>query len=381
MRDDAIEVYAGIGPVFDEWEALADRTDASPFLRAGWMAIWEKHFLTVPVRVACVRRDGRVVALLPFVRAWGVLRSPTNFHSPEFAVLAEDPDAAAVLFGVVLAGPHRRISLGLLADDGRDAAECLTAASSRGERTLVRVQQESPYVEVGDAAWAAYERTIAAKLRSDLRRRARRLDELGRVTFEIADGRDRLDRLLAEGFDVEPSGWKAQRGTAITSRADTMKFYADVAGWAAGRGSLRLAFLRLDGRALAFQFGVEERGVYYFLKGGYDVSFRQYAPGKLLARHMLVRAFDLHLRRFEFLGTAEAWKSEWTTTCRRRVAISIFATGLLGSAEWLAHRYGRALAKGLLAHARRWRRGARAANAGRPPGDDAHTDQLAHASR
>lgn len=379
MRD-AIEVYERIDSVFDEWEALADRLDSSPFQRPGWMAIWERHFSTAPVGVICVRREGRVVALLPFVRERGTLRSPTNFHSPEFAALAEDSEATAALFSALLAEPHRHISLGLLADGGRDAAECLAAAGARGERTLVRVQQESPYVEVGDATWATYERTIAAKLRSDLRRRARKLEELGRVTFEIADGRDRLEQLVAEGFDVEPSGWKAERGTAINSRADTMGFYAEVAAWAAGRGSLRLAFLRLDGRALAFQFGIEEGGVYYFLKGGFDPSFRQYAPGKLLARHLLVRAFEQRLRRFEFLGAAESWKFEWTATCRRRVAVSVFGTGLLGSAEWLAHRYGRPVAKRLLAYGRGWRPRARAANAA-APGEEPGADQLVHASR
>jgi CelD/BcsL family acetyltransferase involved in cellulose biosynthesis len=196
---------------------------------------------------------------------------------------------------------------------------------------------------------------MAAKLRGDLRRRARKLEQAGRVTFEIADGRDRLDKLLLEGFAIEPSGWKAERGTAIASQQNTRMFYGDVAAWAARRGSLRLAFLRLDGRPLAFQFGIEELGAYYFLKGGYDVSFRQFAPAKLLVRHMLARAFDLGLQRFEFLGAAESWKSEWTTTCRQRVEVSTFTRGPLGQASWLAHRFGRPVAKNLVTRLKHWR--------------------------
>jgi CelD/BcsL family acetyltransferase involved in cellulose biosynthesis len=349
------ELHASIDAVADEWDALAERTGASPFVRPGWIRIWEKHFAVAPVRVLSIRRDGRIVALVPFIRRRGAIQSPTNFHTPEFAAVAEDSLAARDLFRHLFAQRHRRISLGLIPEEGRDAIECLAAAESRRERTLIRQQQLSPYLDLRGTTWRACEGSLTPKLRSDLRRRARKLAELGTVTFEVADGRDGLDQFLREGFSVEPSGWKGQRGTAITSRCDTQMFYVDVAQWAARHGTLRLAFLRLDGRPLAFQFGIQESGAYYFLKGGYDVGFRQFAPGKLLVRHMLARAFDAGLERFEFLGTAESWKSEWTTTCRRRIEVFAFTPGPLGHTDWLAHRVGRPLVKRVLNTVRRLR--------------------------
>ena len=96
------------------------------------------------------------------------------------------------------------------------------------------------------------------------------------------DGRDGLDSLLTEGFAIESAGWKAAGGTAIVSRAETEGFYREVAAWAAQRGWLRLAFLRLDGRALAFEFAIEEGGVYYALKSGFDPAYRAFSPGTLL---------------------------------------------------------------------------------------------------
>jgi hypothetical protein len=73
---------------------------------------------------------------------------------------------------------------------------------------------------------------------------------------------------------IEASGWKGERGAAIISRPETRSFYTEVSRWAARNGWLRLAFLRLDGRALAFQCGLEDGGTHYFLKGG----FRQRVP-------------------------------------------------------------------------------------------------------
>lgn len=349
-----------IDAVADEWEALADRTGASPFVRAGWIGLWQKHFARTRVRVVTVRGATRgLLAVLPFIRGRGVLRSPTNVHSPEFGAVVEDPAAAPVLFARLFGEAHHRISLALLQENGRDALECLAEAGRRGERTLVRSQQRSPYVDLRGVSWDSLEGALPSKLRSDLRRRERRLGDAGKVTYEVSDGTRHLDRLLVEGLAVEPSGWKTQRGTAINSRRDTAMFYADVAAWAARRGVLRLAFLRLDGRAVAFQFGLEERGTYYFLKGGYDVNLRQFAPGKLLARHMLARSVRAGLERFEFLGASEPWKGEWTRTWRERVVVSAFAAGPLGQASWVVHRFGRPLAKRLAARVRRWRVGRR----------------------
>lgn len=334
-------VYDGIDEVAGEWEALADRTIASPFLRPGWMRIWQAHFSTRRISVLAVQRQGRLAALLPFVRRGRTVTSPTNFHTPEFGALAEDATAAAFLFDRLLSLPHDAVSLAFVEQGGWVERACLAAAARHRHRTLVRVQQQAPFVALEDRTWSAIERDLGGKLRADLRRRARRLAEAGQVTLEVSDGRTRLDELLREGFGIEPSGWKREKGSAITSRSETEAFYREAARWAAARGALRLAFLRLNGRPLAFQFGVEENGVYYFLKGGYDTSFHASAPGKLLAGRMIARACELRLRRFEFLGTTESWKREWAQGHTLRVAVSAFAPGPLGFAGWAVNRYGR----------------------------------------
>jgi CelD/BcsL family acetyltransferase involved in cellulose biosynthesis len=349
-----IGVHSQTAALAEEWEALADRSSASPFRRPGCVHIWGKHFSTTRIEVLTVRRDDQLVALLPFMRRNGVIRSPTNFHTPEFGPLAEDRAAAGLLFRSLFALSHHQISLSLLEEDSEEVASCVSAAAAHGERVLVRPQQQSPFVELGGMDWPAFESRMNAKLRADLRRRSRRLEEAGDVAFQVADGRADLGSLLREGFEVEPSEWKARKGTGIASRTDTSRFYREVAEWAAERDLLRLSFLRLNGRAIAFQFGLEDKAAYYFLKGGYDVGFRAFAPGKLLVGRMLARVLACSLRRFEFLGAAEPWKMEWTTACRSRVTIRSFPRGPVGYAGWLANRYGRPAAKGLVARYRRW---------------------------
>jgi CelD/BcsL family acetyltransferase involved in cellulose biosynthesis len=169
--------------------------------------------------------------------------------------------------------------------------------------------------------------------------------EAGAVSVQVCDGHESLDDLLGEGFAVEASSWKGAGGTAITSQDSTRSFYRGVAQWAASLGWLRLAFLRLDGRAIAFQFDLEVDGTYYSLKIGFDPAYERFSPGKLLAYAMVSRAVASGLGRYELLGTDEAWKYRWTETTHERVALRAFAPTPAGLAAWSNHAYMRPLAR------------------------------------
>ena len=319
-----------------EWDELADRTRAVPFVRPGWIGAWWDAFGHGALHILTLRRGQRLAGVLPCYGARGWLRSPTNNQTPQFGLLAEEPSAADELAAAVLDRAGRRLTLGFVDASGWDFAALRDRAEARRYRVVARPVVRPPYLVV-DGDWQAFESRLAGRLLRDLRRRRRRLEDDGVLTFEVADGATGLQDLLEEGFRVEASGWKAAQQTAVVSRPETHRFFTEIARWASARGWLRLAFLRLDGRALAFQLGLEEGGTYYFLKGGYDSEFHRYAPGKLLVHEMLKRAFASGLERFEFLGQPEPWKLEWTDDTRVLLMVDAFAPSLQGRADWAAH--------------------------------------------
>jgi CelD/BcsL family acetyltransferase involved in cellulose biosynthesis len=154
-------------------------------------------------------------------------------------------------------------------------------------------------------------------------------------------------------MEIEASGWKGDRGTAMASSLATRRFYEEIAGWAARTGMLRLAFLRLDGHPLAFHLDLEHDGVLYHLKGGYDEAFARYSPGKVLHAALLEGAFESGLRRYELLGASEDYKLRWATGSEPRYLVQAFAGGARGYGGWLTHAVGRPLAKRALAVVRR----------------------------
>ena len=326
--------------VSGEWDELADHAGASPFLRRGWITAWLRAFGKGRLEIHSVRDGAHLIGLIPLLRHHGSLRSPTNAHTPEFGFLVRDPSAAGHLARAVVGHASEHLVIAAVGREDPGVVAMVSVAAEIRRPLLVRELGRSPYLTVR-GSWERYEGQLHPKVRAEMRRRRRRLQERGRLSLEVVDGRDRLREYLDEGFRVEASGWKGRRSTAILSHPRSRGFYTDVAAWAAARGWLRLAFLRIDGRAVAFDYCLEQDGVHYLLKTGYDPSFRQFAPGMLLRREMLARAFETRLRRYEFLGVADRWKLMWTDQLRERLRIHAFSRSMPGVMGWAAVAYGR----------------------------------------
>lgn len=354
---ESIEVHHEPDRLAREWEQLADRVGAPPFLRPYWTLPWWQAFGRGQLAVFALRRDARLAAVVPVCLENDGMRSTTNEHTPQFGVVAEDHDAAGALVEALFATSPRKVTVAFI-DGQSELPHWRKAAEAARYRWAVRTLLRSPYLDLATFSWGEYESTLPSDLRSEVRRRQRRLGERGEVTFEVTSGDEDLDRLLNEGFAVEGSGWKSEQRTAIESSPRTAGFYRTLAHSAAERGSLRLAFLRVDGRSAAFALGLEESGVYYMLKSGYDPALRDVAPGIVLRYELVSRAFAVRLTRYEFLGADEPWKLVFASTTRERVQLLAFPRSAGGLVRWATASHARPLAKRLgLGRLRRMLRG------------------------
>ena len=335
-----------------EWDELSDTSNAPLWVRPGWIEPWWRAFGKGEFELFTLRNGGRLRAAIPIGRSPTMARSPSNWHTPTFGAIAVDEPARRLLLGELLATKIPAFTFMFVEEDGPDETALAFAAAAVRRRVLTRALESSPVVTL-TGEWDAYEAALSKKVRTELRRRRRRLSEMGRLEFTVSDGSRDLAQSLDEGFEVERAGWKGRRGTAIASSPSTRAFYAEVAQWSAARGWLALGFLRLDGKALAFDFCIEHGGSHFLLKTGFDPDFNKYGPGMLLRYEMIKRAFsEENLQSYEFLGQSDPWKMQWTDQVRRRLAVQAFDR-LTGIGHWTAYRFGRPLAKKAIAMARR----------------------------
>jgi CelD/BcsL family acetyltransferase involved in cellulose biosynthesis len=336
-----------------EWDELADLVQAGPFQRPGWFQAWLRAFGgAARLHALTARRDGRLVGVLPVLKRRRSAVSPTNWHTPSYDAVALDEDAARQLAHEVVASAASKLDLAFLDLARPFPAACVAAAEDAGRRVIRRPSLRSPYLEL-EGDFEAYESGLGTKFRRELTRRRRRLEEQGALEVQFTDGRDELDAQLDEGFAIEGSGWKVERGTAIASQAETEALYRDVARWAAGRGWLQLGYLRLDARALAFAYLIVTSGVMHVVKVGFDPEYRRFAPGSLLTREAIKRAFEQGLSRYDFLGGEDRYKLDWTNEVRERTRLQAFGSTPAGIGGYAAWRFGRPAAKRALALVRR----------------------------
>jgi len=348
-----VAVHASPEALSEPWDRLADRLAVPPFFRPGWILAWACAFAPGKLSALTVTRDGELVGVLPLIVRGGVLAGPTNWHTPVFGFLAADREVSAELAERLVSQARVRADLSFLDPSDPNLAECRAAADRSRCSVIVRAVMRSPYIELSGTDWDSYRASLERKRRKDLERRRRRLDEEGSVSLDFSPGQTDLERLLEEGFALEGSGWKDERSSAIRSDPTTHGFYTEIARWASARGWLRMAFLRLDGRPIAFDLCLEAGGATYVLKGGFDPEFRRFAPGMLLTYESLRRGFEQGLSSYELLGDDDPYKLGWTPTVRERVRFQAFSRSPRGWSSHLAWSHGRAVARRALEVGRR----------------------------
>ncbi len=122
---------------------------------------------------------------------------------------------------------------------------------------------------------------LARKLRADLRRRVRRLEEHARgpvgAVVRSPDGAT-LQTILA----LEASGWKGSAGSAIACDPRHVAFFTTVLRRFAARDALFLVTLEAAGRPVAFASALAAGDQLFGFKRGYDGELARFAPGRLL---------------------------------------------------------------------------------------------------
>lgn len=337
-----VQDRAGFAALAGEWDALVARTRDEAFYRHGFLRVWSDNFAPrARLRVLTARApDGRLTAALPLIDertpVAGVpvrqLRAAANAHSCRFDVLAESPpDAARAFLAHLLEDPSWDVLRLTDVPDGGAGWAVQAAAREAGLPVGSWESLRSPYLPL-PGSMEALLGGLHTKFKANLRRRGRKLAEKGAVGFQRIEGGPGLAAALEDGFRLEQSGWKGARGTAIAQDAATRGFYTELARNAAYAGRLRLYFLTLDGRPIAFHFGLEHEGRYLLLKPGYDESLGDCSPGQLLMEKVIQDCIGHGLTELDFLGPDMTWKRDWTARVRVHTWLYVFRDTRFGRA-------------------------------------------------
>ncbi len=271
-----------------EWDTLVRASDPpSPFLLHDWIEHWRRAHApeSEPVLVVA-RRGGRLCAGLPLlVTAGNSLRTgwlPGGFTSQRTDLLALPGDALAaraVVEALPLVGVDLLRGFGVRA--GSRLAEAVPDAQLL-ERSRV------PVLHMPHGWTVARAQVLSRGHRKQAARRLRRLAEHGAVSFEVAADASATRAVLDEVVRLHVARWQGRPDRSGFATERGRAFHAAALPALAEAGHARIAVLRVDGRAIAFDCWLTVGGWCYGYRCAFDPAFAAYSPG----RQIMFAAFD-----------------------------------------------------------------------------------------
>jgi CelD/BcsL family acetyltransferase involved in cellulose biosynthesis len=126
------------------------------------------------------------------------------------------------------------------------------------------------------------EKAQSSSTRKKLRQHRRRLKEKGRLELKIWNEPEAVRKAFEEFVQLENSGWKGQRGTAIACAAAEVAFSQAMVAALAERGRAIVYALYLDGMPISMQVVLRAGATVFTWKTAYAEAFQDFSPGMLL---------------------------------------------------------------------------------------------------
>lgn len=328
------------------WEGLQARS-ASPnvFLTFDWAAAWWRHLGAGRRLRILVLGDGGAEGIVqlfegPVWRRWTPFRRiqivGTGLSDRLDFLVPGDPTASVErAFSHLLQPP---VSWDLIdlreIPEQSPTIEAVRAACARlGLEFEMALDSESPYFPI-DADWETFFATrFGRERRSQMRRKARRLEASANPTFTIVDSMPEGSNALARLMEVKQHDqYRGEDRNSIFASAEKRAFFADVAARFSLRGWLHVGVLDLGEKPAAFRFSFQHAGIYYDYYHGFDRRLSAMSPGQALLGYMMEDCFRRGLREVDLLRGTEPWKAVWTDLRRRHMRIRVFRSGLRGTA-------------------------------------------------
>jgi CelD/BcsL family acetyltransferase involved in cellulose biosynthesis len=206
-------------------------------------------------------------------------------------------------------------------------------------RCLMEKVRNAPWIARADyGEWADYLATVSTSRLSGLRRKRRRLAELGDLDVELHQGP--VSEALIDSLLAHKKAWMFRHGLSNgwLGRSGYRAFLLALTSGADSRDGLRLFSLRMNGTPIAFQLNAVDVRRVEFLIGAFDEQWARYSPGQILMLECIRWSFERGLD-YDFRIGDEAYKSTWarrhTPTFDCKVALSCRGT----AAVWLLRLY------------------------------------------
>lgn len=302
--------FAALAP---QWNGLVcSMRRPTPFMLHGWLeAWWMHHGHEREMRVEAALDGDVLVAAIPLEieRRFGLrVGHLMGRHHAALGDLLVAPDAKDDVLRELL--DHVRASSVDWLDLFGPSREGVLLGRAMPSDLVAIERVEAPVLEIPGGWDEAYRRNVSGKKRNLHRRRRRQLEALGSVSVTVATQGHELAAALEAAFRLHDLRWRGRSDTSeFTTRAGKA-FHRAAATNLARDGVPRILLLLVDGKPVAFHYGMLFEGVFFNHRLAFDPALARLSPGLVTTLEAIVSAVGAGAQRVEFLGGGERYKLE-----------------------------------------------------------------------
>lgn len=320
------------------WNALlAASANPLPFQRYEWIKAWWENFAAKDEKpfILLASKQNKLVGIAPLSCKKGgqgrcaVIRfiGSGHFDYFDFIIAAGEEKDAIAGFISHINGRFKEFEL-QLKNIFKDSPtfEILSGELVSGDRNGMAFREDVvPYIELPETKEQFYHKTDRL-LRSDVKRRERRLEETGKAEFRQCKTPDEAREVLEDFFAMHIKKWEAARGYSAYKFASRRKLLRDLLqSWFNEKIANLYYLMHGKERKLAICFAFELNKRFIFYTHAYDPEFSKFSPAKILVSKMINFSIDSRYKEFDFGIGREPYKLEWPCKIRELYNIYIYA--------------------------------------------------------
>jgi CelD/BcsL family acetyltransferase involved in cellulose biosynthesis len=315
------------------WDELLRATPGYTLFQSfDYLWTWWRHFGTFSdLRILVITEGDEVIGVAPLaldikrsmglmVRSMGFIGAPWQVDRAQFLFGNEFDACIGAVFDWLAANKDSWDVCGFYEQIAETPAAKAITGGFRGLGCVVSEsdQHPCPYIEIR-GEFDAYLATRSRKLRQNLRRSKRQLEDHGEVGVEIVSQWPSLDQAIDRFVSLERRSWKRAGNLGVGRNQADDGFYRRLAQSYGAAGDFQMRFLKVGERDVAATFGICFDAVFYSLMIVHDQSFDRCSPGTLLEALELEECFLQGLREYDMLGGYVNNKLRWTSSVRSTV--------------------------------------------------------------
>jgi CelD/BcsL family acetyltransferase involved in cellulose biosynthesis len=316
-----------------EWhDLLSESGEKDIFLTWEWLFAWWKNIGSATnnlLWLLTVRDSEKLIGIAPLMlntkrKAFIALRRLENIGYPESdvgGIISIEPGKTADAILNYL-NEHNHIwdilEWNELSLSSPTARHFLTGVEN-SHYGLVKDFDKHYYIPL-KGTWEEYYNSLSKNLRHNLKRRKKRAEEMGTVTYDHFAG----NSLTWERFQTILELSKKSNFPNLYDAEHTRSFHKDLIELMQSAGWAQVEILSIQGQPIAFQYGFTFDGKYEDWRGGIDKEYETLAPGKLLMTHSLEMRFNAGIRENDFLRGVYSYKTDWLPSSREFASLRVF---------------------------------------------------------